>query len=232
MSPADLAIPFGFGLVSSLHCSQMCGPIVLSYSLGGRGGAVSHVLYNTGRICTYALLGAAAGAAGNAVGLLGSLAGLERTAALVAGTLLILTGILMSGVLPKSGLVRIEKLGLPRLFSRTIGRLLTSPLPGTRFALGLVLGFLPCGLLYAAVLQSVAAGSALDGALSMAAFGLGTSLSLFAIGFFSAAIGARLGRWNVALVSASVILMGAFLLYRGVMPGPAMSMGRNCHGHS
>ncbi|MBI5085557.1 MAG: sulfite exporter TauE/SafE family protein [Acidobacteria bacterium] len=232
MAPAELAIPFGFGLVSSLHCAQMCGPIVLSYSMGGRGGALSHALYNVGRICTYALLGAAAGAAGNAVGLLGRMAGYERIAALIAGALLIAAGIMMSGVLPKSGLVRIERIGLPRLFSRSVGRLLTSSHPGSRLALGLVLGFLPCGLSYAAVLQSLATGSALGGALSMAAFGVGTSASLLAIGMFSSAIGARLGRWNTVLATASVILMGAFLLYRGIMPGPAMTMGRNCHGHS
>lgn len=231
MSPFDLAVPLGFGVISSLHCSQMCGPIVLSYSLSGRGTPASHLLYNAGRLCTYMLLGAAAGAAGNAVGLLGRLAGYERTAALLAGALMIIAGVLMSGLLPKSGLVRIEKIGVTGLFRKSLGRLFASQRASSRFALGLVMGFLPCGLLYAAVLQAVASGSAVGGALSMAAFAAGTSVSLLALGLFSTTIGSRLGRWNLALAGLSVVLMGATLVWRGLMPGPAMSMG-NCHGHS
>ncbi|MBI4892441.1 MAG: sulfite exporter TauE/SafE family protein [Acidobacteria bacterium] len=231
MTPAELAIPLGFGLISSLHCSQMCGPIVLSYSLAGRGGAVSHLAYNLGRIASYMLLGAIAGAAGNAVGVMGRLAGFERTTAIVAGALMVVAGILMSGILPKSGLVRIEKIGVAGFFKRSLGRLFSSPHPLSRLALGAIFGFLPCGLLYAAVLQAVATGSALSGALSMGAFGLGTAAALLAIGLFSTSLGARLGRWNMALASVSVVLMGALLLWRGLSPGPAVSMG-NCHGHS
>ena len=93
------------------------------------------------------------------------------------------------------------------------------------------MGFLPCGILYAAVLQAVAMGSAWSGALSMGAFGVGTAGSLLAIGLFSTSIGSRLGRWSVPLASLCVVIMGAFLMWRGLMPGPAMSMG-NCHGHS
>ncbi|MBN9661992.1 MAG: sulfite exporter TauE/SafE family protein [Acidobacteria bacterium] len=231
MNPLDLAVPLGFGIVSSLHCSQMCGPIVLSYSLSGGGRPASHLLYNAGRIVTYGLLGSLAGAAGNAVGLLGRLAGFERTTALVAGALMILAGILMSPLIPRSGLVRIERFGLSRYFNRLLGPLFRSPRPLARLALGVIMGFLPCGLLYAAVLQAAATGSALHGALSMAAFGLGTAVCLLAIGLFSTSIGARLGRWNLLLPAVSMVIMGVFLLWRGLMPGPAMSMG-NCHGHS
>lgn len=231
MMPSDLSIPLVFGVISSLHCSQMCGPIVLSYSLAGRGTPGSHLLYNLGRICTYMLLGALAGAAGNAVGLMGRLAGYERTAALVAGGLMIVAGILMSGVIPKSGLVRIQRIGVTGLFRKSLGRLFTSAHPLSRLGLGMVMGFLPCGILYAAVLQAVAMGSAWSGALSMGAFGVGTAGSLLAIGLFSTSIGSRLGRWSVPLASLCVVIMGAFLMWRGLMPGPAMSMG-NCHGHS
>lgn len=231
MNPLDLAVPLGFGVVSSLHCSQMCGPIVLSYSLAGGGRPSSHLLYNLGRLLTYGLLGALAGSAGNAVGILGRLAGYERTTALVAGALMIAAGILMSPLLPKSGLVRIERFGLSRFFSRLAGPLFRSPRAVARLGLGVLMGFLPCGLLYAAVLQAAATGSALHGALSMAAFAAGTAVCLLAIGLFSSSVGARLGRWNLVLPALSMVVMGAFLLWRGLMPGPAMSMG-NCHGHS
>ena len=63
MTPLEVSLPLGLGVVSSLHCAQMCGPIVLSYSMAGRSSAAGHLCYNGGRIATYALLGALAGAA-------------------------------------------------------------------------------------------------------------------------------------------------------------------------
>jgi hypothetical protein len=208
----------------------MCGPIVLSYSLAGRSGAVSHLLYNVGRLITYSALGAAAGAAGNAMGLLGRLAGYEQTAMLVAGGLLLLAGLLMCGLLPKSGLVSIERFPLSRIFSGFIGKLMMSPAPASKLGLGMLMGFLPCGLLYAALLKAVSTGEALAGAATMASFAAGTSLALLAIGLFSTAIGARLGRWTSTFATVSVFLMGGFLLWRGIMPPP--STGHSCHGHS
>jgi uncharacterized protein len=230
MTPLDVSVPFGFGVVSSLHCSQMCGPIVLSYSLAGRTGVPAHLLYNLGRLITYSTLGAAAGAAGNAMGLLGRIAGYESTASVVAGVLLIVAGLLMCGLLPNSGLVTIRRFPLTRVFSGFIGRLLMSPRPASRLALGMMMGFLPCGLLYAALLKAVSTGEAVAGALTMASFAAGTSLALLTIGLFSTAIGARLGRWTSAFATAGVFLMGGFLLWRGLMPPP--SAGPSCHGHS
>jgi uncharacterized protein len=230
MNPLDVTLPFGFGVVSSLHCTQMCGPIVLSYSMAGRGSALSHVYYNLGRIATYSLLGAIAGAAGSAVGLLGRLAGFERTAMLIAGGLMLLAGLVMSGWLPKSSLVRIERVGVSRIFSGVITKLMTSPKPQSKLGLGLLMGLLPCGLLYAALLKAVSTADPWAGAATMALFGAGTALSLLAIGLFSSAIGARLGRWSNVLATASVLLMGAFLLWKGIKTPP--TMGPSCHGHS
>jgi len=230
MTALDISVPFGFGLVSSLHCTQMCGPIVLTYSLASRGSAVSHLLYNAGRLATYTLLGAVAGAAGSVMGVLGQLAGLQRAALLVSGVLMLLAGIVMSGWLPKSGLIQIERLGVSRFFSRFISRLMMSPHPASKLGLGLLMGFLPCGLLYAALINAVSTGDALSGAVAMASFATGTSLALLGIGLFSTAIGARLGRWTTTFATVSVMLMGAFLVWRGMLPTPGP--GVNCHGRS
>ena len=129
----------------------------------------------------------------------------------------------MSGAVPSKALVRI---GVTSGFSRIVGRLLLAPGALSKLALGLAMGFLPCGLLYAALLKAASTGSAGSGAASMAAFGAGTAGTLLALGLFSSAIGLRLGRWSNALASASVTVMGAALVWRGLMAKiPQMS----CH---
>lgn len=233
MTAIELSIPFGLGLVSSLHCAQMCGPVVLSYSLGLRGSArarlTSHLAYHAGRLLTYSALGAVAAAAGGGMLALGRVASLERTASIVSGVLMLVAGLLMAGFVRSTPLVRIGS-GLPGFYSRSVGRLLRAGSAWARFGLGLLMGLLPCGLLYAALIKALGMDTAWEGALSMLAFGLGTSGSLLGLGLFSSVISARLGRHANSLATASVLLVGAFLLYRG-LTGATLTQGCH-HGHS
>jgi sulfite exporter TauE/SafE len=226
----DLGVAAALGAVSSVHCAQMCGPIVLAYSMASKGarygGAASHLFYNAGRIATYCLLGALAGTVGHAMGLMGRLAGMEQAAAIASGSLMVLAGLLMSGLAPRKALVQLERSGLPSLFSRTVGKLIVSGAAGSKFALGALMGFLPCGLLYAGLLKAASTADAVAGAASMAAFGAGTSGTLLAIGLLSSAVGFRLGRWSNTAAAAGVMAVGAVLVWRGLMaPAPGMS----CH---
>jgi uncharacterized protein len=229
MTLLDLSIPFGLGLVSSLHCAQMCGPMVLAYSLPlqreRRSLVWVHLAYNAGRILTYALLGAVAGYLGGRMEQLGHLAGIERAAAIAVGIVMILAAALIGGWIPKQRLVKIGG-SVPAAWTWTIGRLLKSPSPGSKLLLGISLGFLPCGLVYAALLVAVEAGSPLSGALAMVAFGAGTAGALVGIGMFSSAIASRLGRHANALASISIMLAGALLLWRGIVAPP---LGGSCH---
>src|SRR6185295_5836437 len=108
-----------------------------------------------------------------------------------------------SGAVPSQVLVQIDRTGFSRFFSRTMGKLMVSPSPLSKLTLGLILGFLPCGLLYAALLKAVSAGSFAGGAVSMMAFGLGTAGALLAIGLFSSVLSLRLRRWSGVLTTAS-----------------------------
>ena len=240
MSPFEFGVMFTLGLVSSLHCVQMCGPIVLSYSVavesltGNAAGGSSffllrnHLAYNAGRILTYSLLGAVAGLAGGTLGLLGRMAGFSHTLAVVCGSLMILAGITMLGWIP-SGMAN-SVFRVPSLFLRRAGTLLSAPGSSHRFLLGLTLGLLPCALVYAALLKAMATGSAAAGAATMLAFGLGTAGALLALGILSSAIRMRLNRWGSQVAAAGVMLMGIFLVWRGTMPGMLM-MGGHMHGH-
>jgi sulfite exporter TauE/SafE len=225
----ELWVMFTLGLVSSLHCVQMCGPIVLSYSVAlerlksvpaGTSSPLlfGHLAYNLGRIFTYAALGAAAGLAGQTVGLVGRLAGVSSALAIVGGVLMLVAGLVMFGMFPA---VKILGGGFFRItsgFLRPLSSLVSSPGVGRRFLLGLALGFLPCGLVYAALLRALATGSALWGAATMAAFGAGTAGALLAVGVLSSAVRGRVNRWGTQLAAVSVMAMGALLIVRGTMP--------------
>ncbi|MFN7923156.1 MAG: sulfite exporter TauE/SafE family protein [Bryobacteraceae bacterium] len=219
MTFLDLGIPLGLGLVSSLHCAQMCGPVVLSYGLplrqSRREAITGHLLYNAGRLVTYGMLGAVAGAAGT---LITNLAGAERAATVAAGALMILAALLMSGWLPSSSLVTISKLPA----SKHISGLMFSPNGRSKFWLGLGFGFLPCGLIYAALLKAAETSSAVDGFATMVAFGAGTASALLGIGLFSFALPLRSAR----LAPVTVALLGAFLIYRGLT---AIPNAAGCH---
>lgn len=218
MSFMDLWMALGLGVAASLHCTQMCGPIVVAYSLGSGGGLRAHLFYNLGRIATYSLLGALAGLLGTVMGLAGRVAGVEKPAMIVAGALMIVAGILTAGVVPSSALVRIGAGGVAGRFSRAAGRLVSSRAPLNKLALGALVGFLPCGLVYAALLKAMAAATPLAGAATMAAFGAGTAGALVAIGAFSSVIGARLRRWSNPIAALSMLVVGGLLLWHGVKP--------------
>lgn len=184
---------------------------------------MAHAAYNLGRITTYSALGAVAGVAGGGLNIVSRLAGVANGARICAGLALLVTAALISGVLPQSGLVQIGPVGW---FSRVIGRTLRSPQPLSKLRLGLVLGFLPCGLVYAALLKSVETGTAAAGALTMMAFGLGTASTLMSFGIISSSVGIRAGRWSNALSAACIALMGLFLLWRGF--AAPMSHAHHC----
>jgi len=220
MASIDLSLAFSFGLLGSLHCVGMCGPIVMAYSMplvgagGWRSRILPHVAYNAGRITTYAGLGALAGAAGGALDLVGRIAGIENAAAIVAGILLIVTGLTLSGLIPAAVFGQSSPMNWIARVHRGISRLVTAPTTRSKFGLGLAMGFLPCGFLYAGLLKAVETGGHAGGAGTMLAFGAGTAGAMIACGLFSSAATAPLRRWSNVLAACGTILLGALLLYR------------------
>lgn len=238
MSATEFSILFSLGLVSSLHCVQMCGPVVVSFSLSSSRKAsqqvTAHLSYNVGRVITYSLLGAVAGLTGQVFDLAGRLAGVENIVAIVAGALMIVAGLLMLDLLPNRWLQRLDPLRYTTKLLRPLGNRISSPTVSSKFVLGLMLGFLPCGLIYAALLKAMAAGTALAGSMTMMAFGLGTIGALFALGVFSSAFSLKLARlnasgWGSRLTAISVVLLGAVLVWRGVVPLTITTEAASCH---
>jgi len=181
---------FLVGLLGSTHCLGMCGGIVSALTFGLKDDirrstwslAPYLLAYNAGRIASYTLAGAALGALGAGVFGLAPSVEARWLVKLVTGGFMIALGLYLAGWWP--GLQILEKWGGPvwKRIEPLGRRLLPVNHPLKALAFGLVWGWLPCGMVYAALAWALAAGSATQGGLLMLAFGLGTLPMLLAIG--------------------------------------------------
>ena len=225
----DLSLPFLAGLLGSLHCVGMCGAIVLAYStrqsarteqdaVTGFGSAAltglpAHVVYNAGRVFSYALCGALAGYLGGTIGLIRD-AGIWLS--IVGGATMVVAGILMLGLFPRLNVWSPgEQTGLRKIYLKSLMGLLSLRSLESAFYIGLLTPFLPCGLLYSMFIKAASSGSAIDGALTMLLFGLGIVPALLVTGVVSAYVGTTLRHYANRLAAVTIILMGAILIIRG-----------------
>jgi hypothetical protein len=220
---SEYGVIFLIGFFSSLgHCIGMCGGFVTAYSLQwqkDRPLAATivkklhpHALYNSGRLLTYILLGAAFGMIGETLQIIGDIAPYQGGLQAFAGIVMILIGIDMSGILPSN-----RSLTLPvyNWFKKQLGGSFHKAREGKLFSLGFVMGFIPCGLVYAAGAKAAATGSVLEGMLTMAAFGLGTVPALFAVGLSASVVGIKTRTRLFQLATLLVIILGMVTVYRG-----------------
>lgn len=198
------------GLIGSLHCVGMCGPLAMALPIGRlprsqRGLALG--LYHTGRLTAYAGLGLLMGTLGQ--GLL--LAGLQRPVSIAAGLfLLIWTGI-NRGALPGLTMGRAT-----RWVVQPMTRFLQSPTLRAFAGLGFLNGLLPCGFVYVALAGAVTTGSSVTGAAYMALFGLGTIPALLAVRFLPSLFPVSLRRRFTQFMPVVTVALGLLLVGRGV----------------
>jgi len=216
MGAVDLLSAFVVGLLGGVHCVCMCGGIVgaLSFGLPAERNLPILLAYNVGRISSYTLAGAIMGALGFYFSGLLPVQAAQRVLLSFAGLFLILMGLYLAGWW--NALSRIERAG-GVLWRRIepLGRGLL-PVRSVRqgLLLGLLWGWLPCGLVYSALVWTVSAGGALQGAMLMLAFGLGTLPNLLLMGVAAA----QLNRWVKqpavrGVAGTLVMLFGVLLLF-------------------
>lgn len=201
----------GASLLGSPHCAAMCGGFVCFFSgqPGEQPRPLTHAVYHAGRLLAYALLGAAAGLAGAGFDLAGRMAGFQRPAAIAAGLLLILWGI--AGLAAAAGYGRratAAPAGFRRLLSRVIGSLSGKPPIVRALAIGLLTALLPCGWLYVFVATAAGTGSAMTGALVMAAFWAGTVPVLAGVGALAQRAAGPLRARLPVLTAALLVVLG------------------------
>ncbi len=217
-------------LLGSVHCAAMCGAFVCFYASPNtlasswRDEAGAHAAYNLGRLVSYSALGVAAGALGHALNAAGTLAGIQRAAAITAGTLMIVWG--AYSVMAALG-IPVHAFTVPGSWRRAMGsvllRLREQPPVIRASATGLTTTLLPCGWLYAFVITAAATGSASAGAMVMFVFWIGTLPVMLAVGFGARRLMGSFGA-RMPLVSGTAIIVLGFLAIAGRIGGVSSHM--------
>ncbi|HEX7653452.1 MAG TPA: sulfite exporter TauE/SafE family protein [Verrucomicrobiae bacterium] len=223
----DFVLAISLGLLGSLHCAAMCGPLLLALPVPAGGPArfiTGRLIYQLGRILTYTLLGILAGLAGKSIVLIG----IQRWLSIGLGVA-ILGGFFLSRRLALATPV-IRSVGW---LKRVMGRQLQQRTLRSLFLLGILNGLLPCGLVYVALAGAVSRGTLTAAIGFMAAFGLGTLPTMLGISLsgkiLSPAIRLKLRR----VIPVSVCLLAGLLILRGMALGipylsPDLAQGTCC----
>jgi sulfite exporter TauE/SafE len=209
---------FILGFFGSLHCIGMCGPIVLALPFSGSGFSFVYgrVLYNLGRVVTYALLGIIFGLLGSRIYMFG----LQQAASIVLGAVIILWIVIPSGLKNK-----LRSFSGYNFFTSRLKNLIV-PLFKKRSDLSMVLigilnGFLPCGFVYMAIAGAMAISNAgpVNSMLFMALFGLGTVPAMFGTSVAGNYINISIKRKFAKIVPVFAILLAIIFILRGLNLG-------------
>lgn len=209
----------GFG-----HCIGMCGGFVMTYTLKIRQNEAGilnsrwhsltpHLFYNSGRVLTYVILGQIFGFLGSTLGIVFAIRNFQGILELFAGAVMIFMGIELAGWI---GGLAPDALPGTNAFKKLIHSLFNRVNRQNVFLLGLILGFIPCGLVYAAGAKAAATQSMIGGMITMLVFGLGTFPAMVLTGLTVNLISARLRHRLYRIAALLVILLGILTMLRGI----------------
>lgn len=201
------------GAVGSLHCVGMCGPLAMSLPVVAptpAGRMFYTLLYNAGRIVTYAAIGGTLGVVGASFALVGMQQGLS----IAAGLLILVFLVWPRGTWAINSHKRVQQFF--EVLRKQLGELFFKKNYRSVFFIGLLNGLLPCGLVYIAVAGAISTGSVLKSSLFMAAFGLGTLPVMWSVAFFGSLAGLKTRAQIRKAYPYLMFLMACLLIVRGL----------------
>ena len=215
-SKIGLLMLFIIGITTSFHCISMCGGIALSQVISEKDNMKRNLLYNTGRVISYTLLGGIVGFLGKGITLGNRLYGVIP---ILLGILMVMMG------LSHAGMLSLGQWKITQKFNRHLmkfkNKLSSNQGP---FMLGILNGFMPCGPLQLMQIYALSTGSFLEGAAAMFAFSLGTVPLMLGMGVLvhKLSIKARvmvykMGGYLILLLGMSMIMNGTSTLGIGSM---------------
>lgn len=228
MGEIALLTLFLAGLLGSTHCVVMCGGLAAALGAGSSRDGRTSILYQAGRVASYATAGAIAGVVGaGGARLLSVHAGDYLRIGTAAIVVLIGLRLALGGRIEMAWMRWPERLGA-RLWRALapLTRLSMQPSALRPLLVGMLWGWLPCGLVYSALLASMVSGSAGHGALSMAAFGLGTLPAMLGLGLAGNHLPSPSGPF-ARLLGAGIVACG---LWTAALPISALA-GHAPHVH-
>ncbi len=222
----ELGAVLAGGFLGSAHCIGMCGGLSAALGVGTlklRRLLVGQMIYSAGRICTYAFLGALAGASGAYLKhRTSSLIGVQQVFSGLAGVMMVWVGLSVLGWLPWR---RQTAKNAGCMIAPLFRQFMTQEKLGGFFYAGLATGFLPCGLVYSFLALAVSSADVGYAMAMMACFGLGTVPAMVAVGCGTRFMSHAARAYSLQMAAGLVIIMGAASVYRAI-PGPD---GAACH---
>lgn len=202
---------FLLGFLSSFHCIGMCGPIALAVG-GTKSKKIlsNKLLYHLGRSLSYALLGGIVGSLGFSL----SLTGVQQTVTIGAG-ILVLGFSLSYKSIDRIGTLPVLS-GIVNFLKSNLGRQLRSGSRVTYFSTGLINGFLPCGLVYLALMVAIGLQNPLLGAAYLFFFGMGTIPILLVLMLSPHFLPVTKRQWIQKAIPYLGLLIGVLMVFRGL----------------
>lgn len=202
------------GLVSSLHCIGMCGPIAMMLPVNHKNQSIKTLqilVYQFGRITAYAILGLVIGIIGKQL----SLAGFQQSLSIAIGIIMILLAIIPEKVFAQYNFSKPVYKIISKV-KQTLGTQLKKKSPDALFTIGLLNGFLPCGMVYAALFGAMAMQSTTQGIAYMILYGIGTIPLMSTIVYFSSLLGNPFRVRLQRVIPFIVIIIGSLFILRGI----------------
>jgi sulfite exporter TauE/SafE len=216
----EFGLAFLAGLAGSGHCLGMCGGILAALAVAGPVTSAGqrfrlNLTYHVGRIITYTQLGLLAGALSHAA-LISSLKPHLYWLFAAANIMVIIIGLATACGVRRLSLAALDGAGWG-FMSRLLGTASRQATIGAFLLAGLVMGLLPCGLVYGVLIAGATSGSWLQGGGMMLAFGLGTLPALLAYGQVATSLGALANTVFLRVMGAAVALLGAAGLLKSLI---------------
>jgi len=213
---AELLTALGIGLVGSLHCIGMCGPIALALPASRPFGPLllGRILYNAGRLIAYALIGTVFGAFGQTL----AMAGLQQGVSIALGVIILVIVLLPPRLLRRVLPYRLVDRATEHL-SSYLTQLFARGGTAVLFVVGVLNGFLPCGLVYFAAAAATTTGTVIAAVEYMLMFGLGTVPVMLAVTLARTLAGMRVRRVFSRLAPIGAALLAVLLIMRGLSLG-------------
>jgi sulfite exporter TauE/SafE len=211
-------IGFLMGLIGSVHCIGMCGPLVMALPISHQSSLqkwVSILLYHFGKISSYTLLGVLLGLFGSSLPLFG----VQENLSIVIGSIMLLYVLYVFVIKSKWGIPFLKSNILYTLIIKKMGALFKSKNSSSFYLIGFLNGLLPCGMVYVALTSAIATQSVLQGGMIMAFFGLGTMPALIMVAIGGQYMDRTVRTKLQSLLPVFIFSMGILLILRGLNLG-------------